>query len=123
MIISLVSELEALRKAAGLTQGQLADRAGLNRMTVQRLESGSLDPRVSTLLEMARAMGMELMLVPQSLRQEVHGFIQSGGRVLGQPTGAAAPKSVVDLLALRSEERRGGKECVSTCRSRGSPYP
>src|SRR3546814_14081681 len=22
---------------------------------------------------------------------------------------------------LRSEERRGGKECVSTCRSRGSP--
>src|SRR3546814_14595028 len=23
----------------------------------------------------------------------------------------------------RSEERRVGKECVSTCRSRGSPYP
>src|SRR3546814_3906104 len=23
---------------------------------------------------------------------------------------------------VRSEERRGGKECVSTCRSRGSPY-
>src|SRR3546814_2648036 len=24
--------------------------------------------------------------------------------------------------AIRSEERRGGKECVSTCRSRRSPY-
>src|SRR3546814_5582815 len=24
--------------------------------------------------------------------------------------------------AIRSEERRVGKECVSTCRSRGSPY-
>src|SRR3546814_15389849 len=24
---------------------------------------------------------------------------------------------------LRSEERRVGQECVSTCRSRGSPYP
>src|SRR3546814_13128260 len=24
---------------------------------------------------------------------------------------------------MRSEERRVGKECVSTCRSRGSPYP
>src|SRR3546814_1703265 len=23
---------------------------------------------------------------------------------------------------VRSEERRAGKECVSTCRSRGSPY-
>src|SRR3546814_6495386 len=27
------------------------------------------------------------------------------------------------LLANRSEERRVGKECVSTCRSRWSPYP
>src|SRR3546814_14570058 len=26
-------------------------------------------------------------------------------------------------LAPRSAERRGGKECVSTCRSRWSPYP
>src|SRR3546814_11110940 len=25
-------------------------------------------------------------------------------------------------LPVRSEERRVGKECVSTCRSRGSPY-
>src|SRR3546814_12724435 len=28
----------------------------------------------------------------------------------------------VDGHAGRSEERRGGKECVSTCRSRWSPY-
>src|SRR3546814_11070793 len=27
------------------------------------------------------------------------------------------------VLPLRSEERRVGKECVSTCRSRWSPYP
>src|SRR3546814_21149402 len=27
------------------------------------------------------------------------------------------------VRAMRSEERRGGKECVSTCRSRWSPYP
>src|SRR3546814_14743727 len=27
-----------------------------------------------------------------------------------------------DGTAARSEERRVGKECVSTCRSRGSPY-
>src|SRR3546814_14791731 len=26
------------------------------------------------------------------------------------------------VAGLRSEERRGGKECVSTCRSRWSPY-
>src|SRR3546814_12430715 len=36
-----------------------------------------------------------------------------------------APLAALILLAAyaRSEERRVGKECVSTCRSRWSPYP
>src|SRR3546814_14781471 len=32
------------------------------------------------------------------------------------------PKGSVRALQVRSEERRVGKECVSTCRSRWSPY-
>src|SRR3546814_13678165 len=36
------------------------------------------------------------------------------------PGEAASVRLVVD--AFRSEERRVGKECVSTCRSRWSPY-
>src|SRR3546814_1241805 len=40
-------------------------------------------------------------------------------RVYGHSNGGA----VVDyLITQRSEERRVGKECVSTCRSRWSPY-
>src|SRR3546814_2417748 len=33
-----------------------------------------------------------------------------------------APHLTRDVMAKRSEERRVGKECVSTCRSRWSPY-
>src|SRR3546814_7468439 len=32
-------------------------------------------------------------------------------------------RGVQDQFAARSEERRVGKECVSTCRSRWLPYP
>src|SRR3546814_12895244 len=32
------------------------------------------------------------------------------------------PEPLDDLKLKRSEERRVGKECVSTCRSRWSPY-
>src|SRR3546814_9160891 len=32
------------------------------------------------------------------------------------------PRTTKLLFRLRSEERRVGKECVSTCRSRWSPY-
>src|SRR3546814_9695677 len=35
---------------------------------------------------------------------------------------ARRSRSVEQSLSMRSEERRVGKECVSTCRSRWSPY-
>lgn len=55
----LIEQLTQARKAAQMTQADLAERAGLSRMTVQRLESGGLDPRLSTLSEMARVLGLE----------------------------------------------------------------
>src|SRR3546814_16118025 len=53
------------------------------------------------------------------------GLTRRGQRlVIGQRTG----KLLIDIIVARiearrrSEERRVGKECVSTCRSRWSPY-
>ena len=37
-------------------------------------------------------------------------------------TGASRGIGRAVAINLRSEERRVGKECVSTCRSRWSPY-
>src|SRR3546814_2966930 len=47
-----------------------------------------------------------------------------GGAValLQQPGIAEDEKGAAEHEADRSEERRVGKECVSTCRSRWSPY-
>src|SRR3546814_14992605 len=39
------------------------------------------------------------------------------------PTFIAGTEVGIGRLEARSEERRVGKECVSTCRSRWSPYP
>src|SRR3546814_13133948 len=44
---------------------------------------------------------------------------RSRARIVGV-TGSAGKTGTKE--ALRSEERRVGKECVSTCRSRWSPY-
>src|SRR3546814_12040597 len=38
------------------------------------------------------------------------------------PSGVAAIACALMAVLKRSEERRVGKECVSTCRSRWSPY-
>ena len=54
MISELITTLAQARKAARITQADLAERAGLSRMAVQRTETGDVDPRFSTLQEMAR---------------------------------------------------------------------
>ena len=67
MQTDLILHLAQARKTQQITQADLAERAGLSRMTVQRLESGSLDPRLSTLQEMARVLGLQLVAVPAPL--------------------------------------------------------
>src|SRR3546814_19438799 len=52
-------------------------------------------------------------------------MVGSHGAEIGKAAAGAAilsDASRADLTALRSEERRVGKECVSTCRSRRSRY-
>ncbi|WP_311220651.1 MULTISPECIES: helix-turn-helix transcriptional regulator [unclassified Acidovorax] len=98
MSTDLIPTLAATRKAQRITQADLADRAGLSRMTVQRTEGGDLDPRFSTLAEMARVLGLDIIAVPSGLRPDLETFIQSGGKFLGQPAGVDAPPSVVDGL-------------------------
>lgn len=95
---NVLDELKHARKASGLTHDMLAQRAGVSRMTVQRTEAGKIDPRLSTLLVLARALGMDLMLVPKSLRPDLEDFVRSGGRFLGQPSGVGAPPSLIDEL-------------------------
>src|SRR3546814_13739778 len=41
----------------------------------------------------------------------------------GETAGPAGYAAVAALVAFRSAARRVGNECVSTCRSRGAPYP
>ncbi len=94
-----ITSIAAARKAAKMTQAELATQAGLSRMAVQRTETGDVDPRYSTVAEMARVLGLQLIAVPADLVPALQAFIQSGGKFLGQPTGADAPPSVVEAIA------------------------
>jgi transcriptional regulator with XRE-family HTH domain len=47
-----------LRKEAGLTQEQLAERSGLSQQYISGLERGRRNPTVVTLYELAQALGV-----------------------------------------------------------------
>jgi putative transcriptional regulator len=60
--------VKELREAAGLTQAQLAKRAGVDEKTVRKVESGKHLPSLSTAMKIAAALGVPItaLLEPAS---------------------------------------------------------
>jgi DNA-binding XRE family transcriptional regulator len=55
-------ELRKMRKKLGLTQEQLAMRADVPRTTITKIESGSFNPTINTLMSLASAMDKRLQV-------------------------------------------------------------
>ncbi|MFE6132503.1 helix-turn-helix domain-containing protein [Streptomyces sp. NPDC056437] len=65
--VALGRQLRALRLDANLTQERLAERSGLDRSTIQRIEGGYNDPKFSHLFVLADALKVPLRdLMPRS---------------------------------------------------------
>lgn len=58
--IALGHRIGDLRRAAELSQDQLADRMGVERRTVQRYENAVSDPRYADMLLLAHALGVHI---------------------------------------------------------------
>ena len=58
--------LRDARKRMGLSQRELAQRIGITQGHVSKIERGEVDMQLTTLLDSARALGLELMLLPRS---------------------------------------------------------
>jgi transcriptional regulator with XRE-family HTH domain len=57
--------LRSTRLRVGLTQRELADKAGLPQSTIGRIETGRTDPGVGTLTRLLRACGYDLAVEPR----------------------------------------------------------
>jgi transcriptional regulator with XRE-family HTH domain len=59
--------IAALRNVAGLTQAQLADKAGMQRSHISRIEAGSLAVTLESIEAIAQALGMTVDLIDPRL--------------------------------------------------------
>ena len=59
--------VKALRVAAGLSQQELADRAGLGRSHIGRIEDGAFGSQVETIQQVAEVFGMSIDIVDDRL--------------------------------------------------------
>ncbi len=56
------SAVRAARRRAGVSQSELAERAGTSQPSIARLEKGQVSPTVITLDRIARALGADLVI-------------------------------------------------------------
>ena len=76
-------DLKAARGRLGWSQAELGRRVGLPQAHISGIETGRIRPRFDTLLEVARILRMDLMLVPASCVPMVHGLVREAARPPG----------------------------------------
>ncbi|MCH9769546.1 MAG: helix-turn-helix transcriptional regulator [Gammaproteobacteria bacterium] len=76
----LPKQLQSARKARGLSQHALGKELRLPQSHLSKIEAGKTDLRTSSLQAHARALGLELMLVPRHYVPAIKAIIA------GQPT-------------------------------------
>jgi transcriptional regulator with XRE-family HTH domain len=92
--------LRAVREQAGLSQRQLADRAGCNVFTLSKLERGTQEPAWPLVLALARALGVDCTAFQPTGEEPA----EKPARPRGRPRKGAAEE---DKPAPR--RKRGGK--------------
>lgn len=55
----LAQTIRAFRKSRGLSQADLADKAGLDRKTINRIENGHYSPTMSNFFSISKALEIE----------------------------------------------------------------
>lgn len=96
----LGSVLKAAREAKGLSQRALSDKAGVPQSHISKIENGAVDLRVSSLVELGRALDLELMLVPRKATPAVFSIVRASAEV-ALPADDAARQMLKELKRLQ----------------------
>lgn len=73
----IIRTLKNAREAKGLSQRALSARTGLPQSHISKIESGGTDIRLSSLIELARVLDLELKLVPRKAVPAVETVVRS----------------------------------------------
>ncbi|HEX9240982.1 MAG TPA: helix-turn-helix domain-containing protein [Anaeromyxobacter sp.] len=100
----LAREIFDLRKAAGLTQRQLAASSGVQQADISRIEAGDANPTLATIAALAYALGAEVTLERRADRKAVG---ERQRRASKRPASIRRPVAAAARMASTSHRSRG----------------
>ena len=72
----ITAAIREARKAKGLSQRALGDLVGVPQSHISKIENGAVDLQLSSLVQLARALDLELKLIPRRALSTVEGVIK-----------------------------------------------
>ena len=87
------------RVRKGLSQRALAERTGVPQAHISKIEQGRVDIRLSSLVELARALDLDVQLLPRQALQAVAGTV----RALESQAGDSAQSRALATLAQQEQ--------------------
>ncbi len=91
----IIAALRAAREAKGFSQRELSAKAGVPQSHISRIERGAVDLQLSSLIELARVLDLEVMTVPRRLVPAVQSIVR--GQRLSPGTGETAVRPAYTL--------------------------
>lgn len=85
----IATALRQAREMKGLNQRQLSSLAGVPQSHISKIENGAVDLRLTSLIELARALDLELTLVPRQTVSAVQSIVRSSERPAAAESSAA----------------------------------
>lgn len=76
-IADIAASIRQARKDKGLTQRELGKRVGLPQSHISKIESGVVDLQLSSLVEIARALDLEVRLLPRKALPAIEGTVRA----------------------------------------------
>lgn len=75
----IAGTLKTARHNKQLSQRELSDKVGLPQSHISKIENATVDLKLSSLSELARALELELVLVPKKALPAVQSLIRTSG--------------------------------------------
>ena len=76
----LIKILVNARKAMELSQDALGKKLGIPQSHLSKIEQGKVDMRLSNFVDMARLLGLEVILVPKEWRPVIEGMLNANSQ-------------------------------------------
>lgn len=102
--LTLAETFKRARRARGLTQAELGARVGIPQSHISKIEKGGVDIKLSSLTEIARALDLEVTLIPRRALPAIESSVRALGGADETSRAIAALDDQLDL-AERIEEK------------------